>query len=272
MSNLLKRATIIDKDERIIDYNKIIEEKIALHRQAAMSSKDGFVEGLYMPEVEQLVDEDGNPVEAGQPEEPAVDLDEIRAQADAIIADAQAQAQQIVNLANAESDSIRQSAYDEAYTKASADAQAQFENMQKELAGEYDKKHEELQTEYESLKAQMEPELVDVILEVFSNVTHAIAEDNKEIVLRLVNHVLQDANISNEFTIKVSKEDYSFMVQNQGKLYCAMNKDIQVDIVEDAKLSKGQCMIQADSGVYDCSLDIQLENLIKEIKILSCNA
>lgn len=271
MSNLLKRATIIDKDERIIDYNKIIEEKIALHRQAAMSSKDGFVEGLYMPEVEQLVDEDGNPVEA-QPEEPAVDLDEIRAQADAIIADAQAQAQQIVNLANAESDSIRQSAYDEAYTKASADAQAQFENMQKELAGEYDKKHEELQAEYESLKAQMEPELVDVILEVFSNVTHAIAEDNKEIVLSLVNHVLQDANISNEFTIKVSKEDYSFMVQNQGKLYCAMNKDIQVDIVEDAKLSKGQCMIQADSGVYDCSLDIQLENLIKEIKILSCNA
>lgn len=271
MSNLLKRATIIEKDKRIIDYNKIIEEKIAMHKQAALGH-DGFVEGLYTAEVEQRVDEDGNPIEVEEQiaEEPAVDLDEIRAQADAIIADAHAQAEQIINSANAESDSIKQSAYEEAYERASEDAKSQLARMESQLISEYDKRREDLQAEYDELKSRMEPELTDVILEVFSNVTHAIAEDNKEIILNLVNNVLKDANISNEFIIKVSKEDYSFMVQNQGKLYCAMNKEIQVDIVEDSKLSKGQCLIQADSGVYDCSLDIQLENLIKEIKILSC--
>lgn len=272
MSNLLKRATIIDKDKRIIDYNKTVEEKIAMHRKAADS--DGFVEGLYTSEVEQLVDEDGNPVETpGQAEEAVetINLDEVRAQADAIIEDARAQAEQIVNAANAESDSIRRAAYDESYARALADADALAVQKEMQLNAEYDRKCAQLKAEYDDLKASMEPELVDVILEVFSNVTHAIAEDNKEIVLSLVNHVLQDANISNEFVIKVSKDDYSFMAQNQGKLYCAMNKDIQVDIIEDSKLSKGQCLIQADSGVYDCSLDIQLENLIKEIKILSCN-
>ncbi len=90
----------------------------------------------------------------------------------------------------------------------------------------------------------MEPELVNVILEVFKNAIYAISDSDQQVILSLVNHVLQDANISNEFTIKVSHDDYEFMIQNQGKLYCAMNKDIQADIIEDSKLSKGQCLIK----------------------------
>lgn len=29
-------------------------------------------------------------------------------------------------------------------------------------------------------------------------------------------------------------------------------------------------MIESDSGIYDCSLDIQLENLISAIKTMAC--
>lgn len=63
MSNLLKRASIINKDERVIDYNRIIQEKLDALKKAAPKDSDGFIEGLHSPQVEQMVDEDGNPVD-----------------------------------------------------------------------------------------------------------------------------------------------------------------------------------------------------------------
>ena len=285
MSNLLKRASIINKDERVIDYNRIIQEKLDALKKAAPNGSDGFIEGLHSPQVEQMVDEDGNPVdmsifgedtaaatqEAEAQEVP--DLDEVKAQADAILEDARNQADRILEDARSQAEQIRQDAHDDGFDAGTAEAQNKYEQDKKLLQSDYDSRKAALEKEYNELKAKMEPELVNVILEVFKNAIYAISDSDQQVILSLVNHVLQDANISNEFTIKVSHDDYEFMIQNQGKLYCAMNKDIQADIIEDSKLSKGQCMIEADSGVYDCSLDIQLENLIKSIKLLSssCN-
>lgn len=285
MSNLLKRASIINKDERVIDYNRIIQEKLDTLKKAAPKDSDGFIEGLHSPQVEQMVDEDGNPVdmsifgedtaaatqEAEAQEVP--DLDEVKAQADAILEDARNQADRILEDARNQAEQIRQDAHDDGFDAGTAEAQNKYEQDKKLLQSDYDSRKAALEKEYNELKAKMEPELVNVILEVFKNAIYAISDSDQQVILSLVNHVLQDANISNEFTIKVSHDDYEFMIQNQGKLYCAMNKDIQADIIEDSKLSKGQCLIEADSGVYDCSLDIQLENLIKSIKLLSssCN-
>ena len=285
MSNLLKRASIINKDERVIDYNRIIQEKLDALKKAAPKDSAGFIEGLHSPQVEQMVDEDGNPVdmsifgedtaaatqEAEAQEVP--DLDEVKAQADAILEDARNQADRILEDARSQAEQIRQDAHDDGFDAGTAEAQNKYEQDKKLLQSDYDSRKAALEKEYNELKAKMEPELVNVILEVFKNAIYAISDSDQQVILSLVNHVLQDANISNEFTIKVSHDDYEFMIQNQGKLYCAMNKDIQADIIEDSKLSKGQCLIEADSGVYDCSLDIQLENLIKSIKLLSssCN-
>ena len=35
-------------------------------------------------------------------------------------------------------------------------------------------------------------------------------------------------------------------------------------------MKRSQCLIDTDMGIFDCSLDIQLENLIDDIKILAC--
>ena len=34
-------------------------------------------------------------------------------------------------------------------------------------------------------------------------------------------------------------------------------------------MKKNECIIETDAGVFDCSLDIELNNLIKDIKLLS---
>ena len=72
------------------------------------------------------------------------------------------------------------------------------------------------------------------------------------------------------FVIKVSPDDYSFLINNQGKIYCAMSREVNIDIVEDVTLERNQCMIETNTGIFNCSLDIELNKLINNIKLLSC--
>ena len=124
--------------------------------------------------------------------------------------------------------------------------------------------------EYNELKEKVEPQLVEVITDVFRKVTGVVAEDNQQIILHLINDVMHNADGSRDYVIKVSPEDYKFLVNNQGKIYCAMSREVNIDIVEDTGLERNQCMIETNTGIFNCSLDIELNNLIKNIKLLSC--
>ena len=38
----------------------------------------------------------------------------------------------------------------------------------------------------------------------------------------------------------------------------------------DESMQQGQCTIDTDEGIFDCGVDVQLDNLIKDLKTLSC--
>ena len=47
------------------------------------------------------------------------------------------------------------------------------------------------------------------------------------------------------------------------------NKNATLEVVEDAALRKNECMIETEGGIYDCSLDVQLAALRRELLLLS---
>ena len=117
---------------------------------------------------------------------------------------------------------------------------------------------------------KIEPELIDVLTDVYNKVILSIADEDKEVLVHLINGVLSDAEKSDEFVIKCSPQDYSYISENQGKIFCNMSKDITLDITTDETLGKNDCIIETDGAVFDCSLDKELANLTKKIKMLSC--
>ena len=250
MSNLLKRVYTVNKDERVIDYNDLIKKKL----EAIMESKhaavdtDGFVSGLNADVVEELISDDSS-------EELIQDSG----------ADSDQSAAALEN-ANAAFEEAKQNGYYEGCSK----ADAEIEKKQQELETEYNKKKSELENEYNELKDSIEPELVEVITDVFRKVTGVVTEDNHDIILHLINDVMHNADASRDFVIKVSPDDYSFLINNQGKIYCAMSREVNIDIVEDVTLERNQCMIETNTGIFNCSLDIELNKLINNIKLLSC--
>lgn len=277
MSNLLKRSSVINKDERVIDYNDLIKKKI----QTIMESKhnemdaDGFINGLHADVVEELISDDGtadaltDDAAMGE-QQAAASLENANAEAERIIEEARLQAEQIIADANKNADAAFEEAKQNGYYEGNEKAQEEMNIKQAQLEAEFDNKRKELEQEYNNLKESIEPELVEVITDVFRKVTGVVAEDNQEIILHLINDVMHNDDGSRDYVIKVSPDDYKFLVNNQGKIYCAMSREVNIDIVEDATLERNQCMIETNTGIFNCSLDIELNNLIKNIKLLSC--
>ena len=277
MSNLLKRSSVINKDERVIDYNDLIKKKI----QTIMESKhnemdaDGFINGLHADVVEELISDDDTAdaltEDAAMGEQQAAaSLENTNAEAERIIEEARLQAEQIIADANKNADAAFEEAKQNGYYEGNEKAQEEMNIKQAQLEAEFDNKRKELEQEYNNLKESIEPELVEVITDVFRKVTGVVAEDNQEIILHLINDVMHNADGSRDYVIKVSPDDYKFLVNNQGKIYCAMSREDNIDKVEDSTLERNQCMIETNTGIFNCSLDIELNNLIKNIKLLSC--
>lgn len=273
MSNLLKVGTTISKSERVIDYNDIIRDRVEAIREAnsRKMDADGFISGLNVDVVEQLEGMEGADAEmAVSSTEAELNLEQVHEQAQEILEQAKMEADNILKQAEAQAGQIRENARKEGYNTGMIQLEREFTEKKEQLEQQYATMQNQLQTEYDDLKQKIEPELVDALLEVFSKVTHTISEDNQEIVLHLINDVMKNSDNSHEYTIKVSPEDYNFVVNNQGKIYCAMANEVNIDIVQDITLKRNECVIETDTGVFNCSLDVELNNLIKDIRLLSC--
>lgn len=244
----------------VIDSNNLVhdiiqqQQKIAGMANERVPDADGFVTGLEAATVEEVITEDTDD---------KYSVEQTEEERQRIIDNAHAEAQNIIEEA-------RKQGYSEGMENARKESENSLSEMRSILEQEYRDKTAALQQEYEDLKAKAEPELVDTLLKVFSKVTHVMAEDKKDIILYLIDGVMRETEASREFLIKVSEDDYSFVDNNRDKIYGATAAEIKIDICKDSRLEKNQCIIETDAGVFDCSLDIQLENLIGEIKLLSC--
>lgn len=290
MSNLYKGSTVVcdNKDKKLVDSNKIISEKIVKIKEAFEkkqlndSAEDGFTLGIDAEHVERLL-EDENEHEVAADAMSEEHMKRINEKAENILENAKKMAEQIVADAKIKADSIVEEGMKEAgenmrkaveegknkgYEEGVELGERELESRKEELE-QYRLK---LDREYDDRIKKMEPELVDVLLKIFSEVTKVLAVDKKDLILALVNSVMSGTEVSKNYIIKTNREDAQFLRDNKDRIQGSVGRDITIEIVEDPTMKRNQCLIDTDLGIYDCSLDIQLENLIDNIKILACSS
>ena len=278
MSNIVKSFfTNNGEDKRIIDYNELVQEKIRLAKEAGRADLpdtailDGDAEGAE-PEAGFVQGLNAEIVEI--PENAAAQLmaeqEQARTAADDIIERANSEAERIIRNAKKEADTMWEKAYAEAkrdgYDAGVKEGRIEADHMRNELL----KEKKQQQSEYVELLENMEKDLVGIMLEVFEKVTKVLSADKKDIMLHLIDNALNHIESSKEFVIRVSKDDYQFVTKHKEFIQEAIPQNGSLEIVKDATLERNQCLIETDGGIFDCSLDVQLENLIMEVKALSC--
>lgn len=284
-----------EEDARVIDTNQIMasrlevlaeimeKQKAKMDRESAKeASEDGFT-ALDASQVERLFgdgsvvpSEDGEYIPAEGDESAllpeasfASQLETANEEAEQIIEDAKAEALQILEDAKAEASQIRAEAEREGqrigYDTGREEGLLSVEDMKRELLEE----KAALDASYEQKIAELEPEFIDKLTDIYEHIFHVDLSSRKELVLYLLEDAMRKVPGTDGYLIHVSPDDFDFVVQSKAELSNGLVGT--VDIINDIALKKGECSIETEGGIFDCSLDTQLDALKRELRLLSYN-
>jgi flagellar assembly protein FliH len=94
-------------------------------------------------------------------------------------------------------------------------------------------------------------------------------DESKETILQMIEGTITDIEGSRKFHIKVNPANYAFLEAHKYEIQNKVSSDSEIEFVQDNLLDMNDCVIETESGVYDCGLDVQLNNLFRELRSLS---
>ncbi|MCR5626027.1 MAG: hypothetical protein K6F99_01790 [Lachnospiraceae bacterium] len=288
MSNLYKGQFVkLDEDGGItINSNKKIAERLeSLSRFVggdAYGSADEFSEGLIATPVEMLVADgagegtaegvdNSNVIKAeeSQRADIAAMQEQARAEAQELLDNANAEATRIIEEASAQAESMKAAAVEEGRTQGHNEGynagMAEVEDMKNQL----NIQASEMQAQYEKMVEDMEPLLVETLTDIFEHVFNVDFSSRKDVIFYLIGEALKSIDTGRNLIIHVSEDDYGFVSMQKKELLEGISNSDTAEIISDATLKANQCYIETDSGIFDCSLETQMEGLKRELRLLS---
>jgi len=273
--------SIDESSARVIDTNEIMEERIRMLRQKVNEDPSQFEEAQFPNQLEAsevaklLADDDADaPQEGFQEGVEAEVLPGVREEAAGILESAENEARQIIENAQSDAEGIKQSAqkfgYEEGkkegYDAGRIQAMAELQSEKALL----EEKSRRLDEEYERRLEELEPMLVDALTDIYEHVIHATFEGKKDLIVKLLADTIRKVEGCKDFIVHVSRDDYEQVKEKKEELTQApASATATVEIVEDYALAAGECMVETENGIYDCSLDVQLSALREQIRLLS---
>ena len=267
LSNLFKGGYVVRKENsRVIDYNDLVATKLEQlsektefmpvkeFQQPEPEGMQGFVEGLNADELEIIMEEEQEEV-VPTPEEM---YEEAKNEVEKLLQDARTEAEMIRNEAY---EMARKKGYEAGYNE----GLKEIEKLKEEL----EQKETSRMEDYNAKVEELEPLMVEKVADLMEYVFRVQFSTSRAMIMHILSGALGKINNSKEFIIHVSREDVAVVKANHDRILAMVPNAVSIEVVEDPVLVKNQCMVETDGGVYDCSLDVQMEKLIKSIKTLS---
>ncbi|MCR5302068.1 MAG: hypothetical protein K6E49_06470 [Lachnospiraceae bacterium] len=263
------------KQKRIIDSNQAVSERIkALSEMLENVPEDEFAEefseGLDAEQVDALLtDQDELAAQKARDEEVQKLIEEANAEAERIISEAGAEADRLIEEANAKAGAVLEEA--RARGEAEGNEKGYAEGLERAAAVEEEarQKAAALEAEYEEMKEALEPKLVETLTGIYSHVFGTDLSGRSDVILYLLKDTIRNVDTAKTYLVHVSRDDSEYVNANKEELTEGIGSSAAVEIIEDVTLSEGNCFIETDGGIFDCSLGTELELLKKELKILS---
>lgn len=293
--NLFKAGwnRVNEQDIMVIDSNVLLEKKIKEANAALLKHTDeipvDMVDGMDAFTVANLLEESGimelneEEIAGGEEEQPfrsniikAVSpkaspaIAEVEKEIEEKLEGARGEAERIVEEAHSQAESIRSLAREqgkkEGYDEGYANGLAQMVEKEQELK----KKEELLEKEYQRKIEELEPQFIETLSGIYEHIFQVDLSEHRDIIVHLLSATIRKIEGSKDFIVHVSREDYPYVnMQKKQISMCVSIPNATVEIIEDFTLSKNECMIETEGGIYDCSLGTELRELTAKLKLLS---
>lgn len=256
LSNVIKAYSVRYDEEakKTIDTHFKLDKEIEAKQSSAVLKteiQEEFVEGLNAIVIEALP----------TPEETSE-------KASKIIEEANEEAKILLEKAQKEAEQVKKDAFAAAQKKGYEEGNLKAKQETQRLAAEYDEKAVKLQKEYEDMALSLEPVMAEIISDLVQKITGIIVEDKEEVILYLINKSIKNFEKCDDYTIKVSKDDFDYVSSKKDAILKAIGREVHLNVVEDDNLTDNQCLIETDMRAINCSLDVQLNNLITDLKLI----
>lgn len=284
LSNLLKSFYVKEdeSDSRVIDSNEIIAERLRVLEEQMREREfpedaefaEGFVEGLDADQVEELMadrDQNGDTQADiyARVEEAKAELERLNEQASVVIEDAKSQADAVLAEAKEEAARIREDARSEGHEEGFQAGHAEGMAKVQEAEDALQRRAEELEQSYEKMFSDLEPQMMDLLCDIYRDVLSVDLTGRSDVVVYLLQKAMQNIEGGTNYLVHVSPEDHPYAVEHKDVLVSLAGPAGTLELVEDHTLKQGQSYIETESGIFDCSFGVEMELLSKEIKLLS---
>lgn len=270
MSNLIKSVYFqMDQDDtRVINSDDhVVQFAPELLQQVEASSVNDpeetepvgeFQQGMNVLNMEDVREEERARVQ----EETSLEME-------SMLADARAQAEEILQTAREQAEEIRQQAQEEGRNAGFEQGQAEaLKHLQEEAL----RQQEQFEQQQQKLKEQeeaLEPKYAELMGALIEKITGVLCEDKKDVIVYLIHQALNQLEKTKSVTLRVSKPDMLTVSAQKEQLRSCVSGEVDFDITEDDSLQENQCIIETDQRIIDCSLDVQLQNLKDQIRMLT---
>ena len=267
--NLIKANQIVlkEKEPVVLDSNELFARKVEIYQKENFS--EGFSSGLGAPEVDPMyILEEELPLEderevLPEPVYTGPSPEEMIAKAQEEIEQLHAEADKAISFLKKRA---MEEGREEGYQKGQIEAMRQLEEEKLKLKEQEAVLEEQFQKKVDALEVQF----IETITGIYEEIFRVDLAHYKPILMNAISNTIRKIEGVKDFIIHVSKEDYKEVIAAKAEMLEDMvSKSVTVEIVEDVTLKQNECVIETNTGIYDCSIGSQVEELKKRLRLLS---
>lgn len=205
---------------------------------------------------------------------------DLLAEAEKVLTDAQQKARECIEKAAAEAEEIKRQAYEaghqegyqEGYSEGIRSGKSQAENeMRQEINVAHEKAEKILNRanqKYKESIVEAEQEIIRISLAVAKKILAREIEYNPMVVLPIVKAAIEKVRDQQQVVVRVNPDDFELVTQAKRDLQRILGRENAISIVDDHTIDPGGCIVDTPYGTVDASIDSQfaaIESAILEI-------
>ncbi|MCR5453017.1 MAG: hypothetical protein K6F00_10345 [Lachnospiraceae bacterium] len=241
-------------------------EPLVNYNESGMLIAEGEEEEAAEEEAEDIEGEEEEIAEEEPEEDPRIAA---REEAEFMVANARLEAEEIISEAHGQADALKQNAREEGRQEGFLQGQAQATAELEEHKSALNEEAAQLKADYDNRLASMERDVVGLISDIMKEVFLIEYSDHRDITLHLIENAVMGAQGSRDFLIRVNEANCDFLLEHKDEIQEKVGEGANIEFIRDPLMEDTKCLIETDGGVFDCGMDTQINNLIKEIKALS---
>lgn len=218
------------------------------------------------------------PADTSQPAAPdlgAPDLGALRAEAEAVLAQARAEAAGMLEDAGLQAEALREAAWQEGHHQgrteardaAEAEIRAAWEARAGALRAEMDSIVTQIGAARAALWARQEPEMVALALDIARQVVKTEVTQNPEVVRALIANAVRRITDKDNVRVRVSVSDAPRVKGMRQDLMELMDGLRHLEIVDDRRVGEGGCVIETNAGTIDAKIETQLSEVARALGV-----